>query len=315
MKRALKIVGLVVVVFVLAIVGLLAATFMGRQSITDGADANGFFIVKDGIVSVAVIPVSEREVALVDAGNDKSAKAILAELSRRHLGPDAVTTILLTHGHPDHTGGVAMFPKAQVISLETEKPLVEGRVGAKGPLTRLFPVSPTGISVTRTVVDGDTLMLGPHRVRVFAVPGHTQGSAAYLVDDVLFMGDAADTKSDGTIIGSPWVFSDSQPQDRASLVALDERLTRDNVPVKDHRVRAFRLARERPRAARHVRGQQQIRPLPPMFRDHRSPCVAEQTRARTLIKVRGHADGRCERPVVGHFQRHTSVESSWEWRS
>jgi hydroxyacylglutathione hydrolase len=119
-----------------------------------------------------------------------------------------------------------------VISLEAEKALVEGRVGAKGPMTRLMPVSPTGISVTRTVVDGDTLMLGPHRVRVFAVPGHTQGSAAYLVDDVLFMGDAADTKSDGTVIGSPWVFSDSQPQDRASLVALDERLTRENVPVK-----------------------------------------------------------------------------------
>jgi glyoxylase-like metal-dependent hydrolase (beta-lactamase superfamily II) len=232
MKRTLKIVGLLVAVLVVAVVALLAATFMGRQSIADGADASGIRIVKDGIVSVAVIPVSEREVALVDAGNDKSAKAILAELSRRHLGPDAVTTILITHGHPDHTGGVAMFPKAQVIALEAEKPLVEGRAGAKGPLTRLFPVSLTGITVTKTVADGDTLMLGPHRVRVFAVPGHTQGSAAYLVDDVLFMGDAADTTSDGTVIGSPWVFSDSQPQDRASLVALDERLTRENIPVK-----------------------------------------------------------------------------------
>ena len=232
MKRALKIVGLLVAVLVVAIVALLAATFMGRQSITDGAEASGIRIVKDGVVSVGVIPVSEREIALVDAGNDKSAKAILAELSRRHLGPDAVTTILLTHGHPDHSGGVTMFPKAQVISLEAEKPLVEGRVGAKGPLTRLFPVSPTGITVTKTVADGDTLMLGPHRLRVFAVPGHTQGSAAYLVDDVLFMGDAADTKSDGTVIGSPWVFSDSQPQDRASLIALDERLMRDNIPVK-----------------------------------------------------------------------------------
>ena len=232
MKRALKIIGLLVAVFVVAIVVLLAATFMGRQSITDGAEASGSRIVKDGIVSAAVIRISDREVALVDAGNDKSAKAILAELSRRHLGPDAVTTILLTHGHPDHTGGVTIFPKAQVISLDVEKPLVEGRVGAKGPLTRLFPVSPTGITVTKTVADGDTLMLGPHRVRVFAVPGHTQGSAAYLVDDVLFMGDAADTKSDGTVIGSPWVFSDSQPQDRASLVALDERLMRDNIPVK-----------------------------------------------------------------------------------
>jgi glyoxylase-like metal-dependent hydrolase (beta-lactamase superfamily II) len=232
MKRALKIVGLLVAVLVVAIVSLLAATFMGRQSLTDGAEASGLRIVKDGIVSVAVIPVSESEMALVDAGNDKSAKAILAELSRRHLGPDAVTTILITHGHPDHTGGVLMFPKAQVIALEAEKALVEGSVGAKGPLTRLFPASPTGITVTKAVADGDTLMLGPHRVRVFAVPGHTQGSAAYLVDDVLFMGDAADTKSDGTVIGSPWVFTDSQPQDRASLVALDERLARENVPVK-----------------------------------------------------------------------------------
>lgn len=232
MKRTLKIVGLLLAVLVAAVVAVLAATFMGRQSITDGADADGFRIVKDGIVSVGVIPVSDREVALVDAGNDGKATAILAELSRRHLGPDAVTTILITHGHPDHTGGVLMFPKAQVVALEAEKPLVEGRAGAKGPLTRLFPARPTGIVVTKTVNDGDTLMLGPHQVRVFAVPGHTGGSAAYLVDGVLFMGDAADAKGDGTIIGAPWVFSDSQPQDRASLVSLDERLTRENVPVK-----------------------------------------------------------------------------------
>jgi glyoxylase-like metal-dependent hydrolase (beta-lactamase superfamily II) len=232
MKRGLKVVALLVALLVVGIVALLAATFMGRQSITDGAEASGLRIVKDGMVSVAVIPVSEREIALVDAGNDKEAKAILAELSRRHLGPDAVTTILITHGHPDHTGGAVMFPRAQVISLGAEQPLIEGRAGAKGPLTRLFPVRPTGITVTKTVADGDTLMLGPHRVRVFAVPGHTEGSAAYLVDDVLFVGDAADVKSDGTVIGAPWVFSDSQPEDRASLVALDERLTRDDVPVK-----------------------------------------------------------------------------------
>jgi glyoxylase-like metal-dependent hydrolase (beta-lactamase superfamily II) len=232
MKRALKILGLIVLIVVVPVGGLLAATFLGRQSIVDGADVGGIRIVKDGVVSVAVIPISEREVALVDAGNDKSATAIISELSRRHLGPEAVTMILITHGHPDHTSGAAMFPKAQVLALEAEVPLIEGRAGSKGPLTRLMPISPTGITVSRALADGDEITLGSHHARVFAVPGHTQGSAAYLVDDVLFVGDAADTKSDGTMIGSPWVFSDSQTQDRASLAALDARLKRQNLQAK-----------------------------------------------------------------------------------
>src|ERR1044072_5145479 len=121
MKRALKIAGLLIAILVVSVVALLAVTFMGRQSITDGAEAGGLRIVKDGVVGVGGVPVCEREIAVVDAGNDKEAKAILAEPSRRHLGPDAVTTILITHGHPDHTGGVAMFPKADVISLEAEQ--------------------------------------------------------------------------------------------------------------------------------------------------------------------------------------------------
>src|SRR5581483_3240511 len=166
MKKILKIVGLVVLVFVLGVGGLLAATFMGRQSITDGAEAGAFRIVKDGVVSVGVIPISDKEVALVDAGNDKSGKAIMDELSRRHLGPDAVTTIMITHGHPDHIGAVAMFPKAQVVALETEVPLIEGRVGAQGPMTRMMPVSPTGITVAKPMKDGDTFMVGPHTVHV-----------------------------------------------------------------------------------------------------------------------------------------------------
>jgi hypothetical protein len=56
MKKTLKIVGLVILVLVIGVVGLLAAAFMGRQSITDGAEASGMRIVKDGIVSVGVIP-------------------------------------------------------------------------------------------------------------------------------------------------------------------------------------------------------------------------------------------------------------------
>jgi glyoxylase-like metal-dependent hydrolase (beta-lactamase superfamily II) len=188
--------------------------------------------VKDGIVSVAFVPIGTGEVALIDAGNDKSGKAILSELDRRQLGRDAVKAILLTHGHPDHTAAILLFPSAQVMALGPEVPLVEGRAGAHGPLTRLMPVNPTGVKVTRALQDGETVMLDQVTVHLFAVPGHTAGSAAYLVNGVLFLGDAADATNNATIKPATWIFSDSQAQDRASLVHLDQRLMQDGSDVK-----------------------------------------------------------------------------------
>jgi glyoxylase-like metal-dependent hydrolase (beta-lactamase superfamily II) len=232
MKRLLKITALVIGLVVLVAVVLIVPAFVGRRAIVDGFEINGIRIVKDGIVSVAVVPIGSGEVALIDAGNDKSGKAILTELSRRQLSPDAVTAILLTHGHPDHTAGIALFPKAQVMALDPEVALVEGRAKAHGPLPRLFPASPTGMKVTRALKDSETVTLGQAPIQVFAVPGHTAGSAAYLVNGILFLGDAADVASDGKIEGSPWVFSDSQAEDRASLVRLDQRLIAEGTSVK-----------------------------------------------------------------------------------
>ena len=231
MKGILKILGLIAVLLVIAVVAVIAVTFLGRQSITDGVEISGIHIVKDGMVSVAVVPVAEGQVALVDGGNDKAGQAVLAELSRRQLGPDAVIAILLTHGHPDHTAAIAMFPKAQVMALEAEVALVEGRTAARGPLPRLFPTRPTGVKVT-PLRDGATVTVGETQIGVFAVPGHTAGSAAYLVNGVLLLGDAADINGDGEVMGASWIFSDSQAQARASLVGLDQRLLRDGVDVK-----------------------------------------------------------------------------------
>jgi hydroxyacylglutathione hydrolase len=232
MKRALKIALLVIVLLIIVVAIPLGSALFGRRSPEDGVETNGIRIVKDGMVSVAVIPVAEREVALIDAGNDKSGKAILAELSRRQLGPEAVTAIFITHGHPDHLGGAGLFPNAQVMALDREAAMVEGREGAHGPITRLMPVSPTGLKVARALQDGEDVSVGQTHIRVFAVPGHTAGSAAYLVNGVLFMGDSADVGRDGQVQGSPWVFSDSQAQNRASLVGLNARLSRAGLEVK-----------------------------------------------------------------------------------
>lgn len=232
MKRILKIAALLILLIVLGVGGLIAVTFMGRRPVVDGQEINGIRIVADGISSVAIVPIDGRQVVLVDAGNDSSGQPIIGELVRRQLDADAVSAIFLTHGHADHTAAIKMFPKAQVMALEAEVPMVEGRAGSLGPVTRLFPVNPTGVTVSRALRDGEVVTVGAVSIRVYAVPGHTAGSAAYLVKDVLFVGDSADVTSDGALQGSPWIFSDSQPQNRASLVRLEQRLAADGVKVQ-----------------------------------------------------------------------------------
>src|SRR5438034_11822279 len=93
MKRAMTIGALVVVVIVIIVAIPIASAMLGRKSADDGVEVNGIRIVKDGIVTVGVVPISDTSVALIDAGNDKAGAAILAELSRRKLDRDAVTAI------------------------------------------------------------------------------------------------------------------------------------------------------------------------------------------------------------------------------
>jgi glyoxylase-like metal-dependent hydrolase (beta-lactamase superfamily II) len=230
--RTLKIAGIALAVLVVAVVGLFAVTFMGRKKIADGLEINGIRIVRDSIVTICVIPIGPGQVALIDAGNDKSGKAIMAELKRRDLGPEAVRAILLTHGHGDHIGAVPLFRKAEVMILTADIELAEGRAGSRGPMQQFFPPRLTGVRVNRPLRDGDILKLGRFTVQVYSIPGHTEGSAAFLVNGVLVMGDSADASSKGRLNGAPWLFSDDQSRNRESLVRLGQTLVREKAQVK-----------------------------------------------------------------------------------
>jgi len=231
MGRLIKMLVLAVLLLIVVAVGVVAFTFLGRMGPVDGEEVNGARVIVDGFAALAVVPLGDGRVALIDAGNDEAGEAILAELRRRRLDASAVAAIFLTHGHPDHRGAVGQFPNAEILALAEEVPLIEGRTGSRGPLTRLFPANPTGITVTRHLRDGEVVTLTGVSFRVYAVPGHTSGSAAYFANGVLYVGDSADTANDGTLIGSPWIFSDSQAENRASLVRLEQRLVADGANV------------------------------------------------------------------------------------
>jgi hydroxyacylglutathione hydrolase len=220
MKRALKIGGVVLGALAIGIAVFLYAVLGGKAPIPGGLRIDGVEVVKDGYVSAYLVDLGPGEVALVDSGSDTRAEAILAALRSRGLGPEAVTAILLTHGDADHIGGAHVFPRAEVMALGPEVDLVEGRT-VRGPF-----VSPhsTGIQVARDLTDGDAIDLGGVRFEVFAVPGHTPGSVAFLARGVLFLGDSAEFDSSDRLVPANWFFCGDRPTNRRSLQQLATRL-------------------------------------------------------------------------------------------
>lgn len=121
---------------------------------------------------------------VVDPGD---AQPVLAAL--QHSGVQ-LTTILVTHHHPDHTGGVEALRQA---------------TGAQvfGPMRETMPEPLTRL------VGGDQVQCMGLTFKVMDVPGHTAGHIAYFCDDVdgapvLFCGDTLFSGGCGRLFeGSP----------------------------------------------------------------------------------------------------------------
>ncbi|HVW27991.1 MAG TPA: MBL fold metallo-hydrolase [Polyangiaceae bacterium] len=218
MKRVLKWLGGVVLLLAAAAAVVFYIAFGRNSAIVDGQRiAPGVSVVKDGFVGIFVLDAGPGKVALVDAGNDKEGKAILAALAKRSLTPASVSAIFLTHGHPDHTAGCKLFPSAEVYAMAPDIPLV-------GDAAR----------VTHPLKDGDVVEVGPElRVEAFAVPGHTRGSAVYFARGVLFFGDSAGASKDGAVMKAVSLFSKDSAQNVASLKAFESRLLPRSSEVKE----------------------------------------------------------------------------------
>src|SRR5690348_10133445 len=147
------------------------------------------------------------EVILVDTGSGPhfmpSAGKLAGNLAAAGIDCDAVTTVVYTHGHPDHLWGVAddfeelVFPKANYVVAAAEWDFWHG-----GNATSGLPPERAGFVTgarrayahirdkVRMVKPGDEVVTG---LRVLATPGHTQGHISLEVagrDGLIVGGDA-----------------------------------------------------------------------------------------------------------------------------
>ncbi len=203
-----------VVILVVVLVAIILAVFrFGALPLEAGTILGGGRVeaVVETMGPIAIgsylIALENGGYALVDAGMDSEAHAIRSVLQRRDATAQDVRFIFVTHAHGDHMGGIPSFPAAEVYAIEADAE----------------PIRRTNSRTVQGLADGDVVKASGTKFEVFAIPGHTPGSAAYLVYGVLFLGDSAAAAYDGSVQAN-WLFSEDSESNEDSLAALARRL-------------------------------------------------------------------------------------------
>jgi glyoxylase-like metal-dependent hydrolase (beta-lactamase superfamily II) len=159
----------------------------------------------DGITAGYVL-LTERP-CLVETGTALSAPVVRDGISALGISPADLVTVVVTHIHLDHAGGVgdiaAAYPKAEIVVhergarhlVDPARLVASARQVYGDVMDEMFgDLKPTDATRIRAVDDGDVVKLGGSRVLTACYsPGHAQHHVGLLdsVSGDLYVGDAA----------------------------------------------------------------------------------------------------------------------------
>lgn len=169
-------------------------------------------------------------VVAVDLGWFGAAGALEEGLARLEADTGDVIAVFLTHSHRDHIAAWPLVRGATFIMAAGEVGRFTGTDEHQGWVPRaaatLLPARlPAAGELVIHAFDHDTaFVFGADTVFAFTLPGHTSGSAAYLVGEVLFLGDALSRSPFAGYVTAKKPYSDDSALSRRALAALFERL-------------------------------------------------------------------------------------------
>ncbi|MCL1849529.1 MAG: MBL fold metallo-hydrolase, partial [Clostridiales bacterium] len=165
--------------------------------------------IRCGFVNFYALRTSEGLVLFDTGMNPPMARRGLSKLG---ISPDSVTHIFLTHTDYDHAGGLSAFPHAATYISGAEEQMINGTTARRGFLRN------KRIENYRTMEDRETALIGSTEIQVVIAPGHTPGSAAYLIGDrYLLSGDMFCISRKGAIIPFPWIMDMNHKQSIRSM--------------------------------------------------------------------------------------------------
>lgn len=171
----------------------------------------------------------EGGVIAIDLGFDGDGTGLVRGLAELGAQPEDVVAVFLTHSHRDHIAAWRTVSAARFYVAAAERPRLHGTDEHRGFVPRwvdrlVAPDLPDADSIDVAPFTGDTLVaFGADTVRLFHVPGHTPGSAAYVFRGVLFGGDALAWTPLRGFHSAKRIFSDDVARSRESMAALWKR--------------------------------------------------------------------------------------------
>ena len=139
------------------------------------------YAVSNRQVCFYIVKTNQKYIA-IDAGGNSDMS--VQELNKLNITPEDVAAGFLTHTDSDHVAALGLFVNAKVYISKPEEQLINGSV------KRAFFMDNKLHCSYETLDDGETVDIDGVRIKCMITPGHTIGSACYIMDGkYLFSGD------------------------------------------------------------------------------------------------------------------------------